>query len=204
MPEPFRVEYSALVENVQNIERKIHKIFNKKRARKNREFFVCTVPEVIVEIRKIATIQDEEVFYKSPEQINEIKRKKYEEKLVEENRRIIRKRKEEEDRIKLRKQREEDRIKLHKQQEEDTIKLRKLQEEKRKKFIEDAIEGTKDVSYHFIKVMIKTILFYGSLGLVLLVSISLSRVYGGMMLLLFAVFVPFSFYIYFKYVDTDP
>ena len=45
VPEPFRVEYSALVENVQNIERKIHKIFNKKRARKNREFLCALYPK---------------------------------------------------------------------------------------------------------------------------------------------------------------
>lgn len=69
VPEPFKVEYYAFVENYERLEQIVHSSLSDRRPNKNREFFNCSVPEAIVVIRNYGTIKFEEVKYKSPEQI---------------------------------------------------------------------------------------------------------------------------------------
>ena len=98
VPEPFKVEYYAFVENYERLEQIVHSSLSDKRPNKNREFFNCSVPEAIVVIRNYGTIKYEEVKYKSPQQIRKEqfqadtrKRKENEKREKEqEERRIIR------------------------------------------------------------------------------------------------------------------
>jgi hypothetical protein len=54
VPEPFKVEYSAYVQNHHELERKIHAHFQTQRPNKNREFFTCSIMDAISEIQNIA------------------------------------------------------------------------------------------------------------------------------------------------------
>ena len=80
VPEPFKVEYFAFVEDYDNVEIKIHRILDNKRPNKNREFFTSTIPEAILAIKQNSKVKYEEVFYKSPHEIQIEKRKQLEEK----------------------------------------------------------------------------------------------------------------------------
>ena len=67
VPEPMRVEYYALVEDENLLERLVHKYFNSDRPNKNREFFNIDIPTAIETIREIAAkrspIKHDEVYY---------------------------------------------------------------------------------------------------------------------------------------------
>ena len=67
VPEPFVVEYYALVEDYNEVELKVHKRFKIKRRNKNREFFSCTIIEAVEAIRELADIKFEEKFFEEPE-----------------------------------------------------------------------------------------------------------------------------------------
>ena len=54
VPEPMKVEYSALVEDEDLLERLVHQRFHKSRPNKGREFFEIDVPTAIKGIRKLA------------------------------------------------------------------------------------------------------------------------------------------------------
>lgn len=60
VPEPFVIEYKALVDDYRKIETKIHRLLIKHRPNKKREFFTCSILEVIAAIRSVATISYEE------------------------------------------------------------------------------------------------------------------------------------------------
>lgn len=115
-PEPFKVEYTAFVENYKEVEKKIHRVFDKQRPNKDREFFYVSIAEAILAIRENSKVKYEEVFYKSPQEIlkEEIRReearkrqeekieKELEEKKIHEQRQLeIRRLQEKEDEIKL-------------------------------------------------------------------------------------------------------
>ena len=73
VPEPFRVEYYAFVENEDALETLAHKHFSAKRPNKKREFFSVDCAVAINTIRDLAmrhsSIKFEEVFYVSPDEL---------------------------------------------------------------------------------------------------------------------------------------
>ena len=69
IPESFKVEFSAFVENFDEIEKQVHQVLDQHRPNKNREFFTCSIPEAISVIETLAKIKFKEVFYESPELI---------------------------------------------------------------------------------------------------------------------------------------
>ena len=75
VPEPFRVEYFAFVEDYDSVELEIHKRLDNKRPNKDREFFTSTILEAVNTIREISKIINEENFAYSylfyPEKLTE-------------------------------------------------------------------------------------------------------------------------------------
>lgn len=73
VPEPFKVEYYALVEDETYLEQKVHDFYRSQRPNMNREFFTIDCAEAINTIRNLAEhdaqIKYEEVFYTSEEKI---------------------------------------------------------------------------------------------------------------------------------------
>ena len=86
VPEPFEIEYFALVENYDDVELIVHSRLDNCRPNKNREFFTCSIPEAILAIRQASQIKYEEVLYKSPEEIYERQKQKEEEEQAEKDR----------------------------------------------------------------------------------------------------------------------
>ena len=60
VPEPFKIEYFAFVENYDSVELKVHKRLDANRPNKDREFFTATITEAINAIREISNIKYEE------------------------------------------------------------------------------------------------------------------------------------------------
>lgn len=56
VPEPFELEYYALVENHHAVERQLHRTFDEHRANKNREFFDVSITAVVSEVQKNCVI----------------------------------------------------------------------------------------------------------------------------------------------------
>ena len=54
VPEPFKVEYYAFVEDEDYLEQRVHEYFNTKRPNKSREFFSVGCAEAIDTIRKLS------------------------------------------------------------------------------------------------------------------------------------------------------
>ena len=79
VPEPFKVEYYAFVEDEDYLERVVHQKFASQRPNKNREFFSVDCVEAIDAIRQLsavkAKIKYEEVFYVSTEAVEHHRRK---------------------------------------------------------------------------------------------------------------------------------
>ena len=78
VPEKFKVEYYAFVEDEDYLERAVHTRFDQHRPNKSREFFKVECLEAIEAIRNLslirAQIKYEEVFYVSQERLAEIRR----------------------------------------------------------------------------------------------------------------------------------
>ena len=128
VPEPFKLEYKALVEDHDKVEKKIHKILDNKRPNKKREFFISTIDETVSIIRKNSKIEYEKSYYKSPKEIeNEKKQKEIEIQHNKEQARI--KRNQSIERERLRKSNEIKRIHLE--------KITKLHNEKKDKIEKD-------------------------------------------------------------------
>ena len=85
VPEPFKVEYYAFVEDYDKVEIKIHRILDHKRPNKNREFFTSSIPEAILTIKQNSKVKYEEIFYKSPHEIEVEKRNQFEERKRQEH-----------------------------------------------------------------------------------------------------------------------
>lgn len=83
VPEPFVVEYYAFVEDHHRLERELHRYFASFRPNRNREFFTCSIPEVINVVRDKSVILHEKVNYKSPEEIEKIRLEKAKKKELE-------------------------------------------------------------------------------------------------------------------------
>lgn len=71
VPEPFVVEFLALVEDADALESAVHNFLSQYRNTSDREFFFCSVPKAIDAIRSVGgtDIKHEEIFYKAPEEI---------------------------------------------------------------------------------------------------------------------------------------
>jgi hypothetical protein len=71
VPEPFVVEFLALVEDADALESAVHNFLSQYRNTSDREFFSCSVPKAIDAIRSVGgmDIKHEEIFYKAPEEI---------------------------------------------------------------------------------------------------------------------------------------
>ena len=65
VPEPFKIEYYALVEDYENIEKVVHQELTNKRPNKNREFFNCSIEDAVLCIKYNARIISENSFYQS-------------------------------------------------------------------------------------------------------------------------------------------
>ena len=91
VPEDFVLEYRVLSSDYLRLEKEIHRKLKDLRHRQDREFFKITVPEAINTIREIAgdRIENEKIFYTSPEDIKKLEkeRKKERRQEEEENRR---------------------------------------------------------------------------------------------------------------------
>lgn len=83
VPEPFKVEYYAFVEDEDYLEKVVHRKFANKRPNKNREFFSVHCVEAIDAIRQLsepkAKIKLEESYYVSPEELKRFAEKREEE-----------------------------------------------------------------------------------------------------------------------------
>ena len=80
VPEPFKVEYFAYVDNHHDLERSIHRTFAEYRPNRSREFFRLNAANVIAEIRKQTSILHEKNFFVSEEKIAEQNRIRQQEK----------------------------------------------------------------------------------------------------------------------------
>jgi hypothetical protein len=78
VPEPFKVEYFAFVDECDVSELAVHRKLKHHRPNKNREFFTCSIPEAILAIQQNSRVKYEEIFYKSRSEIAEERRKQIE------------------------------------------------------------------------------------------------------------------------------
>ena len=75
VPEPFVIEYKAMTDDYQQVEQKVHRLLDKYRPNKNREFFTCTTLQAIAAIRSVANVVFQENNHKSPAEIEELRKK---------------------------------------------------------------------------------------------------------------------------------
>ena len=82
VPEPFKVEYYAFVEDEDYLEKVLHHKFIENRPNKNREFFALECVTAIDTVRKVlldkVAIKYEEVFFVTKEQLELERRKRVE------------------------------------------------------------------------------------------------------------------------------
>ena len=73
VPEPFKVEYSAYVQNHHELELTLHQHFAAQRPNKNREFFTCSIMDAISAIQNKAgnTLKHEDNYYADYEEKQE-------------------------------------------------------------------------------------------------------------------------------------
>ena len=74
----FVLEYRALSEDYESLEREIHRALANVRTNPKKEFFSISVPEAVNKIREISgnRIESDKVFYVSPEELQRIKDEK--------------------------------------------------------------------------------------------------------------------------------
>lgn len=88
VPEPFKVEYYAFVEDEDYLEKTVHRYFSSKRPNKDREFFSVDCSLAIEAIRRLsepnAKIKYEEVFYLSAEELKKTEQRIKDEQLAKE------------------------------------------------------------------------------------------------------------------------
>ena len=75
VPQPFKVEYFAYVEDHHRLEKVLHSRFDSQRINSGREFFQISVEEVVVVLRQSAKVLADRLFYKSEKEIQEEKNK---------------------------------------------------------------------------------------------------------------------------------
>ena len=90
VPEPFKVEYYAFVENEDYLEKAVHTKLNKQRPNMNREFFEVECITAIDIIHELSSphskIKYEEIFYVSPEDLKKRRIEKEEAEQLEKKR----------------------------------------------------------------------------------------------------------------------
>ncbi len=118
LPEPFEIEYFAFVEDYDTVEIIVHNKLSKYRPNKNREFFNCSIPKAILTIQQSSTVKYEEVFYKSPEEINEIKKQEEAKRQAEKEKERIEQEREKQRLEKERKELEKKQLQLEKERRE--------------------------------------------------------------------------------------
>jgi len=123
VPQPFKVEYFAYVEDHHSLETKIHRRFANKRPNASREFFTVGVEETVVCIRENAQVLAEKLFFRTEADIREELRKKEELK-----------------RLAIEKQRAEEQLKERLRLQEEK---RKLEEERKQREAYEAAERFK-------------------------------------------------------------
>jgi hypothetical protein len=71
VPTPFKVEYYAFVEDHDVAERRAHDALSQFRNSSNREFFSCSIPKAIYEIRLISggELKFEQIYFLSPDEL---------------------------------------------------------------------------------------------------------------------------------------
>ena len=132
VPEPFKMEYFAIVEDYIETELKVHQALDSYRNKSNREFFTCSIPEAILTIRKLSTVIKDNVFYKSPQEIEEL----WKQKQIKKEQQRLQEEREEKQREKVRIE-EEKRIKAWKNSPE--YRKQKEREENKKGLFRGAI-----------------------------------------------------------------
>jgi hypothetical protein len=73
VPEPFKVEYVAYVDDHHRLEQVLHSRFNQLRPNPSREFFRISVEEVILAVRQSGSIDFERTYFKSETEIQKEK-----------------------------------------------------------------------------------------------------------------------------------
>ena len=126
VPEPFKVEYYAFVEDEDYLERAVHAKLHQYRPNKNREFFKIDCLVGIKTIQELSeyrgSIKFEEVFYVSPEELAKIRAEQEKQKEIE--------------RLEMER--------LVKEQELEEVRLREIHEEElRQKRVEQDLQNEK-------------------------------------------------------------
>lgn len=134
--EDFVLEYRALSEDYESLEREIHRSLSHLRHRQEREFFRISVPEAIHIIKEIAgdRIESEKVYYVSPEELLKIeeKKKKKEEEVRKAGEVLERRwKKEQKERELIAKAEAEKKAQLKRLKEEEDARIEALKEEER-------------------------------------------------------------------------
>jgi hypothetical protein len=75
VPQPFKVEYFAYVEEHHNLERKVHSTLSTRRPNSNREFFTVSIEEAVLLIRESGLVLSEKLFFKTEAEIRAEKEK---------------------------------------------------------------------------------------------------------------------------------
>ena len=75
VPQPFKVEYFAYVEDHHRLEKVLHSRFDSQRINSGREFFQISVEEVVVVLRQSAKVIADKLYYKSEKEIQDEKNK---------------------------------------------------------------------------------------------------------------------------------
>ena len=70
VPTPFKIEYIALVESYQEVERNVHRLLNSHRINPQREFFECSVNEAVQAVKTAST----KILHEEPQFINNPRR----------------------------------------------------------------------------------------------------------------------------------
>jgi len=76
VPEPFVIEYKAMVDDYQKVEQQVHRHLDNYRPNKKREFFTCSIADAIISIRSIANVAFEENNNMTPQELREEERQK--------------------------------------------------------------------------------------------------------------------------------
>ena len=138
VPEPFKLEYVAFVEEHDAIESIVHRTLSAERPNKNREFFTCSIPHAILTIQQNSQLKFEEIFYESPEKIEEERRKQIED-------------------ANRRKHLEE----VQKQKNEKLQQEEKIKHQQRAEIDRQRREQTKNEFFEVLKLLIKASLIFG-------------------------------------------
>jgi len=112
VPQPFEVEYQALVDDESREEKRLHKHFQSKRVNGKEFFEGLTVPEVVEAVHSLCTIKYEDNFHqtKADQAKFEAERKRQRERREKQAEDDLRRRKEQEEQERRRQEREKEKL----------------------------------------------------------------------------------------------